>query len=95
MISIKDRYRGGGDRERHDEIVQARRPSGVLPEAFPLPGQEVMVSRDGDKVILEPMPAEKPSFDSKAFCAEIDALGGGEFLPDGLPDDPPLAPRPR
>ena len=67
----------------------------LLPEAFRLPGQEVMVSRDGDKVILEPMPAEKPPFDSKAFCAEIDELGGGEFLPDGLPDDPPLAPRPR
>ena len=51
----------------------------LLPKEFCLSGEEVMVSRDGDKVILEPMPAEKPPVDSKAFWAEIAALGGEDF----------------
>ncbi len=67
----------------------------LLPEAFWLPGEEVMVSRDGDKVIFEPLPVERPQFDSKAFWAKIDALGDGDFFPDGPPDDPPSAPDPR
>jgi antitoxin VapB len=48
-----------------------------VPKEFRLPGKEVLVGRDGDKVILEPI--EKPPFDPKAFWAKIDALGGGDF----------------
>jgi len=48
-----------------------------LPKEFRLPGTEVKVSRQGDKVILEPM--EKKPFDAEALWAKIDALGGGDF----------------
>jgi antitoxin VapB len=53
----------------------------------------VQITRVGDKVILAPI--EKQPFDSKKFWAEIDALGGRDFLPDGAPDDPPAEPDPR
>ena len=61
-----------------------------LPKEFRLPGKEARVSKIGDKVILEPM--EKPPFDVEAFWAKLDALGARDFLPDGLPDDPPSEP---
>lgn len=61
-----------------------------LPKAFRFEGTEVRVSRVGDKVILEPM--ETPPFDFEAWRAKLDALGARDFLPDGLPDDPPVAP---
>ena len=61
-----------------------------LPKEFRLPGKEVRVSKVGDKVILEPL--EKPSFDVAAWRARLDALGARDFLPEGLPDDPPLTP---
>jgi len=61
-----------------------------LPKAFRFEGTEVRVSRIGDKVILEPM--EAPPFDYDAWRATLDALGARDFLPDGLPDDPPVAP---
>ncbi len=53
-------------------------------------GKEVRVSREGDKVILEPL--EKPPFDVKAWRARLDALGAKDFLPEGLPDAPHLEP---
>lgn len=61
-----------------------------LPKEFRFEGTEVRVSRVGDKVILEPM--ETPPFDDIAWRAKLDALGAREFLPDGLPDDPAVAP---
>lgn len=61
-----------------------------LPRAFRFEGTEVRVSRVGDKVILEPL--EKPPFDYDAWRATLDALGARDFLPDGLPDDPPVEP---
>ncbi len=61
-----------------------------LPKEFRLPGKEARVSREGDKVILEPM--EKPAFDVRAWRARLDALGARDFLPEGLPEDIPVAP---
>ncbi len=61
-----------------------------LPKEFRFEGTEVRVSRVGDKVILEPM--EKPPFDVDALWATLDAMGARDFLPDGLPDDPPVEP---
>jgi antitoxin VapB len=61
-----------------------------LPKAFRFEGTEVRVSRMGDKVILEPI--EKKPFDYDAWRAELDALGARDFLPDGLPEDPPVEP---
>jgi len=47
----------------------------------------------GDKVILEPISKQPIDFDK--FWAELDALGARDFLPDGIPDDPPVEPDPR
>ncbi len=63
-----------------------------LPKEFRLPGKEVRVSKVGDKVILEPLSAENPPLDWKAFWAEIDALGGENLFRDGPPQDPPVQP---
>jgi len=55
-----------------------------LPKAFRLPGKEVRVSRDCDKIILEPFDAK---LDVEAWFAKLDALRArsGEFLPEGRP----------
>ena len=56
-----------------------------LPKQYRLPGKEVIVSRDGEKVILQPL--EPPPFDVQQWRAELDALGAGEFLLDGVSTD--------
>ncbi len=61
-----------------------------LPKEFRFEGKEVRVTRQGDRVILEPM--EKKPFDVKAWRARLDALGALDFLVDGIPDDPPVQP---
>ncbi|MEF3366599.1 AbrB/MazE/SpoVT family DNA-binding domain-containing protein [Methylocystis sp. 9N] len=61
-----------------------------LPKEFRLPGTEVRVSKIGNKVILEPI--EASPFDVDAWRAKLDAMGAENFLPAGLPDEPPLAP---
>jgi antitoxin VapB len=60
-----------------------------LPKEFRLPGREVRVSRIGDKVILEPL--ERSPFDVGAWRAELVAAGARAFLPEGLPEDEPIA----
>ncbi len=52
-----------------------------------MPGTEVRVRREGRGLLLEPM-----EFDIKAWFAELDRLGGGEFLPEGRPEQPPMPP---
>jgi len=59
-----------------------------LPKEFRLPGKEVRVSREGDKVILEPI--EPPPFDVAAWRVRLRALGARDFLPEGRPEQPPL-----
>ena len=61
-----------------------------LPKEFRFFGDEVRVSKVGDKVILEPM--EPPKFDVKTWRASLDALGAADFLPEGAPEDPPVEP---
>ncbi|HXO69510.1 MAG TPA: AbrB/MazE/SpoVT family DNA-binding domain-containing protein [Bradyrhizobium sp.] len=61
-----------------------------LPKEFRFEGSEVRVSKVGDKVILEPIAKAPIDFDK--FWAELDALGARDFLPDGIPEDPPLEP---
>lgn len=63
-----------------------------LPKEFRLPGKECRVRREGKAVILEPI---EDKFDVDAWFAEIDRLrelAGGEFLPEGVPPDPPVQP---
>jgi antitoxin VapB len=75
------------------KIFMHRRSQAVrLPKEFRLPGKEARVSKVGDKVILEPLAAEKPPFDPTAFWAEIDALGGEDLFLDGPPADSPPEP---
>jgi antitoxin VapB len=64
-----------------------------LPKEFRFEGSEVRVSRVGDKVILEPIKAQP--FDVEAWFLRLDELGGRDFLPDGIPDEPPTKPDPR
>jgi antitoxin VapB len=64
-----------------------------LPKEFRFEGNEVRVSKIGDKVILEPI--KKEPFDIEAWFARLDELGGRDFLPEGIPDELPAAPDPR
>lgn len=62
-----------------------------LPKEYRLPGDEVRVSRVGNRVILEPI-ARDPA-DVAAVFAEIDRCLDGQAFPDvESGDDPPVAP---
>ena len=58
-----------------------------LPKAFRMPGSEVRISRDGDRIVLEPL---RPPFDVEAWRADLRALGAADFLPEGRPEQPPM-----
>ncbi|WP_040485864.1 antitoxin [Lutibaculum baratangense] len=60
-----------------------------LPKEFRLPGREVRVIRVGRGVLLEPV--APTADDVRAVFARIDSLGG-EFLPEGRPQQPPMPP---
>jgi antitoxin VapB len=62
-----------------------------LPKEFRLPGTEVRVRRVGRGVLLEPV--ERDIKDIQAIFAEIDRLGGADFLPEGRPQQPPMPPQ--
>lgn len=60
-----------------------------LPKEFRLPGKEVRVTLAGNGgVLLEPIARDIK--DIKAIFAEIDRLGGANFLPEGRPEQPPM-----
>lgn len=63
-----------------------------LPKAFRMPGTEVRVRRIGRGVLLEPL--ERDAGDIHAKFAEIDRLVGGDFMPEGRPEQPPMPPGP-
>lgn len=61
-----------------------------LPKEFRLPGKECRVRREGKAVILEPI---EETIDIDAWWTEVDRLrelAGGEFLPEGRPEQPPM-----
>ena len=64
-----------------------------LPKAFRMPGDRVRIRKEGDSVILEPMPARpgRTIEEIRAWLAEIQALAG----PDGFerPQQPPMPER--
>ena len=59
-----------------------------LPKAFRLPGSEVRVRRVGRGVLLEPIDRDIEHI--RAVFAEIDRIGGGDFLSEGRPEQPPM-----
>jgi antitoxin VapB len=61
-----------------------------LPKEFRFPGTEVRVRRMGRGVFLEPI--ERDVKGIRAIFAEIDRLGGADFLPEGRPEQPPVPP---
>ena len=65
-----------------------------LPKEFRLPGKEVRVRRIGRGVLLEPIDGDRRERIEKikAIFAEIDRLGGADFLPEGRPEQPPTPP---
>jgi antitoxin VapB len=96
MISIDDSYRWLPTDPPMPETANAKlfmhgRSQAVrLPKAFRLPGKEVRVRRLGRGVLLEPLAVDVE--DVRAIFAEIDRLGGRDFLPEGRPPQPPLPP---
>jgi len=74
------------------KLFQTGRSQAVrLPKEFRLPGKAVRVRRVGRGVLLEPM--ERSIEDIRALFAEIDRLRrGGDFLPEGRPEQPPMPP---
>jgi antitoxin VapB len=57
-----------------------------LPKEFRLPGKEVRVRRDGNKLILEPIESNH-----HAWLARIRALADVPFMPEGR-EQPPMPP---
>ena len=55
---------------------------------FRLPGTEVRVRRLGRGVLLEPM--QRDPRHVRDIFAELDRLGGRDFLPEGRPEQPPM-----
>jgi antitoxin VapB len=51
--------------------------------------KSVCTELDGE-LLLEP--AERDIEDIRAIFAEIDRLGGADFLPEGRPEQPPMPP---
>jgi antitoxin VapB len=73
-------------------FMHGRSQAVCLPEPFHFEGTKVRISKVGDRVILEPI--NKPTFDAEAWFARLDRFGGRDFLPNGIPDDPPADPDP-
>jgi antitoxin VapB len=65
-----------------------------LPKEFRLPGKEVRVRRIGRAVLLEPVQGGRDRKTIRAIFAEIDRLGGADFLPEGRPEQPPMPRQP-
>jgi len=61
-----------------------------LPKEFRMEGKELRIRRFGRGVLLEPL--ERDVRDIKAIFAEIDRLGGRDFLSEGRPQQPPMPP---
>ena len=58
-----------------------------LPKAFRFEGSEVSISKEGDRVILEPVVDKRPptAAEMAAFWRRLDALKDDEAFPDRPP----------
>jgi antitoxin VapB len=68
--------------------MHGRSQAARLPKEFRIAGTEVRISRQGHKLILEPI--EQPSFDVAAWRMRLRALGAADFVPEGRPEQPPM-----
>ena len=57
-------------------------------------GRAQTSNADDDHHMRLQAPTKQP-IDFEKFWAELDALGAQDYLPDGIPDDPPVQPDPR
>lgn len=55
-----------------------------LPKEFRFKGDRVTLTKQGDKVVIEP-----EEFDVEAWLKELRALNDGSFMPEGR-DQPPM-----
>ena len=85
-----ERLRAAASKATAKLFMHGRSQAVRLPKEFRFKGREVRVSREGNKVILEPM--EQEPFDVAVWRARLDAMGARDFLPEGVPDEPPLEP---
>lgn len=69
-----------GDVAKAKLFMHGRSQAVRLPKEFQLPGTEVEVYRDGDRVVLKPVPISRP--DVEAIFAKMDALGPLEGFMD-------------
>ena len=74
--------------EKAKLFMHGRSQAVRLPKEYRFKGREVRIRKIGDEVILAPV--KKQSVDFDKFWAELDALGAKDFLPEGIPQDPPL-----
>ena len=67
-----------------------------LPKAFRFEGEEVLIHRDGERVILEAVGARPPTTPAEraAFWAEIDRLRGDQLLEPAPRDETFFRPDP-
>jgi antitoxin VapB len=61
-----------------------------LPKEFRIPGDRVLIRREGDKIILEPLPSPrgKTVEEIRAWLAGIQSAFEPDFMPEGR-DQPP------
>jgi antitoxin VapB len=75
---------GAADTQRAKLFANGRSQAVRLPKAFRMPGTEVLIHREGNRIILEPI--EEAPRDANGWpigiWERIDALGGGEDFPD-------------
>lgn len=73
--------------DRAKIFMHGRSQAVRLPKEFRLPGKEVRVSREGNRVILEPL---EETFDVEAWFKSLDEFRDIPFLPEGRPEQPPM-----
>ncbi len=75
MIRVRDAggaYRASGRDDRAKLFANGRSQAVRLPKAYRLPGTEVLIWKEGDRVILEPLPAQR--LDPDACVAVLDRI---------------------
>jgi antitoxin VapB len=91
MVSIIDIYHLELNMTATAKLFMHGRSQAVrLPKEFRMPGTEVNVRREGDKIVLEPVAKKaKSPEDWKALWSKLHAMGSDDFMINGR-EQPPL-----